>query len=96
MNHKPHDYQTINLFLNAAAGVIEHVGWTNGSNHNQMLRHGQSWIALQNLDLAAALSGVLLGLMLVSAYAVKQAWAYVNARRQQPSASGPKVLKKQQ
>ncbi|KAK9794958.1 hypothetical protein WJX73_003384 [Symbiochloris irregularis] len=52
-----------------AASVLEHAGWTKGSPHNQMLQHGQSFIAVHNLDLFAIIFMLLAGVLLLLLWA---------------------------
>ena len=60
------------------AGVIEHVGWTNGSTHNQMLQHRQSWIAVHNVDVAAVVLLLLLAVLATFTYGIMLIAKYVS------------------
>ena len=67
--------------MQVGAGIVEHVGWTNGSTHNQMRQHGQSFIALHNIDIAAALIVILVVMIFFLAFVARSAASAVRAKR---------------
>ena len=68
-----------------AAGVIEHVGWTNGSLHNQI--HAQPWHVRSMLDVyvAALAAAAALCSMLCTMYILQSVWQTVSGWQQKAS-----------
>ena len=53
----------------AFAAVVEHAGWTNGSLHNNILKHDPGSIAFDMIDVIAFISALLIITMSAAAYA---------------------------